>query len=70
MICKDCKDTYPMLFMLKQNVWDKVCEDKEDLLCLECTERRLGRSLTIDDFEPDVKINDLLFFGYRLGKES
>jgi hypothetical protein len=35
-------------------------------LCLPCLEVRLGRSLTIDDFD-DVPINRALRFGYRLG---
>lgn len=54
-ICNDCKQTWPNLFGLHNHVWLSLAAKKE-ILCLECTEKRLGRQLTLEDFK-DVPVN-------------
>lgn len=66
--CKDCKQA-PELFMLNDSLWKKLADDERDMLCLRCCERRLERSLTIDDFNPRPPCNRIIFFAYMLGRE-
>lgn len=50
-------------FMLKDEVWAKVCDTQyistEDVLCRKCTEHYLGRKLTPKDYS-DAPVNDFL----------
>jgi hypothetical protein len=40
------------------------------LLCFDCLERRLGRPLTVDDFDLDLIVNEPIRLGMRLGASS
>jgi hypothetical protein len=44
------------LYMLRDAVWDSAAF-ADEMLCVGCFERRLGRRLVPDDFYPDVPIN-------------
>ncbi len=66
--CKDCRQVSE-LFMLNDSLWRKLSDDKKDTLCLNCCERGLERSLTIDDFNLDTPCNRVIFFAYMLGRE-
>jgi hypothetical protein len=39
-------------------------------LCFECLEQRLGRSLTIEDFDLQIPVNLGVRLGFELGKSS
>lgn len=52
-----CKPDCPML---KHEVWDSIMP-KDSLLCIYCTERMLGRRLTLDDLMPCVA-NNFVFY--------
>jgi hypothetical protein len=41
---------------------------KRDECHIDCLSERLGRELTISDFDPEAPINRMLFFGYRMGR--
>jgi hypothetical protein len=55
--CKDCYIIRPRLFMLKDELWERVCDNIEDILCMGCVIKRLCRNLTLDDFKPNVEVN-------------
>lgn len=40
------------------------------LLCCDCLEKRLGRELTIADFDLRIPVNTGIAFGFRLGKKT
>lgn len=46
-ICQDC-DNLPDCPMLEDEVWYKIAS-RSDLLCIHCTEVRLGRPLEVTD---------------------
>lgn len=62
--CLDCKvntriiDEYYTLF---DRVWLTANPACDGMLCIGCLETRLGRTLTSDDFRPEVPINMLEF---------
>jgi superfamily II helicase len=53
-------------YMLRDEVWTCVMRRKNDRICIECAEKRLGRDLTIDDFK-QVPVNKSVFHAYRMG---
>lgn len=56
-VFKDPKD----YFMLKDELWDEVCNNdyisKDFVLCLDCTEKILGRKITSEDLNPKAACN-------------
>lgn len=50
-------------FMLKDEVWDEVCDNgyvrRTHVLCKKCTEYWLGRKLTLEDYN-DAPVNDFI----------
>ena len=40
------------------------------LLCFNCLKKRLGRPLTVDDFDLDIIINDGIKLGVKLGLQA
>ncbi len=79
--CVDCgaEDRY----MLVDAVWRKAFPDYHEVrrrrleedptvftnLCMMCVEKRLGRTLTINDFV-EYPINKNIFWGYRLAMDK
>lgn len=47
-LCDDCQERTWWMYMVNDDVWMEHARIDE-LLCYECFEKRLGRSLTIDD---------------------
>lgn len=70
--CADCNEKYPILFRLNDPLWLQVAgnDTKYILLCLNCTETRLGRSFELKDFDVKAPVNDLLFKGYLIRKQE
>lgn len=66
--CNNCgKDVFDRpedYFMLKNEVWNEVCEklpcNTSYVLCKKCTEDALGRELTPEDYT-DAPVNDHIF---------
>lgn len=58
-ICEDC-NLEPDAPMLKHELWQSIAP-KEALLCCLCTERRLGRRMTVDDLLPRSIFNAGIF---------
>jgi len=58
MPCKDCGirvvwlDPYNNMVMLKDELWEEVCDKKSDKICDTCIEKRMGRKIRIKDFKP------------------
>jgi hypothetical protein len=48
-ICKDCNQENPEPFVIDVDIWLDVAKT-EELLCLDCFEKRLGRACVKDDF--------------------
>lgn len=68
--CANCKEECPTLFMLKNDVWYSIQGiDHKQVYCLKCTQNALGRELTVKDFPLDVPLNDLFWWGFKLGKK-
>jgi hypothetical protein len=55
-LCKDCKKENPDQFMAKDSIWLSVARDDE-ILCLDCFQKRLNRELTPEDFPWDMPLN-------------
>ena len=79
--CRDCGKRGG-LYMLKTKVWLKIWptyyEDMENIidpdlrhgmLCIECAEKRFGRSFKPGDFMPGVPCNDVIFYAFRSNKK-
>ncbi len=55
LICKDCLTEIfadVNMVMLKDELWKSICDHDSDALCDKCMEKRMGRSIGIDDFKP------------------
>jgi hypothetical protein len=52
LVCDLCHNL-PDAPMLKDSVWVEIAS-KRTLLCLDCTERLLGRSITLDDLNDSL----------------
>lgn len=58
MPCKDCEirviwlNPYKNMVMLKDELWKEVCDEKSDLLCDKCIEKRMGRIIRLKDLKP------------------
>lgn len=70
--CVSCMCHDPIGFMLEDFIWNKIAKHKKDILCLNCTRKRIkkkfGRNPQLLDFT-DSDINFPIFFGYNLGLE-
>lgn len=67
--CQDCEADMPECYMVRNDVWEDAGMPRAGHLCLECLPKRLGRSLTIDDFT-DAPINKMIHIGYQLGRRE
>jgi site-specific DNA recombinase len=59
-LCLDCgADTSAIgeYYMLRDTVWKSINSQGEGMLCLDCAEKRLGRTLTPADFMP-AEVNE------------
>ena len=54
-ICGQCLEDWPIMIILKENLWLSIAE-KQEFLCKGCIEERLGRPLTGWDLM-DVPVN-------------
>ena len=68
--CARCGVTPPEgNYMVHDHVWREAMGDnKAGFLCLDCLEIKLGRKLRLKDFQPELPVNDEIFFGYEMGK--
>ena len=64
--CMDCGKPTIDEYMLKHEVWRSVVHTP-GILCFYCIQKRLGRSLVIEDFMPNLPINRGIFLGYLIG---
>ena len=51
MECWNCKQPYPKLFVIKDDLWVWHIPGP-DLLCFSCAEKALGRPFQAEDFKP------------------
>ena len=49
--CDDCGTEYMEQFSLDHALWGQIA-GKREILCLPCTEKRLGRKVTLKDLNP------------------
>ena len=55
LICKDCRIEIFAdinMVMIKDYLWENICDSTEDALCDNCMEKRLGWKITHKDFKP------------------
>lgn len=68
--CIDCGKKWPEGFKLDDDVWDLIAEKKETL-CIKCANKRHVAlhdvDLHKDDFNYEAPINQMFWYGYRLG---
>lgn len=67
--CAECGQPELEGYKARDSVWLQAMPTKKGFLHLECLAQKLGRQLTIDDFEPDLPINQGLFVGFRIGAQ-
>ncbi len=71
--CAGCGNTCGQDYMVKPEVWEASGTGYHDgVLHLACLAKKLGRPLTIDDFETHkcfFTVNATFFLGVELGKE-
>lgn len=49
-ICKkDCFSDSKDYYMLKDQIWQKIHPKKSGMLCMDCAEKKLGRTLKMED---------------------
>jgi hypothetical protein len=69
--CHDCGEDWPEFFRVHNAVWkEAVGAEWRLILCVSCLEERLGRRLTIADFDAKAPVNEMLFYGYTLRKNA
>ncbi len=60
--CKDCRVEISVdvnMVMLKDNLWLSIA-NKEDALCDNCIEAKIGRPIVENDFKtPDIPCNEM-----------
>ena len=56
-ICEQCLEEWPIMIMLKKDLWLSIAK-KEEFLCKGCIEERLDRCLTGWDLQ-DVPVNHM-----------
>lgn len=65
--CMDCLEVYPEFFMVKDTIWYQVFRRPDSgIICWDCFEVRLGRSLRMDDLSHS-RLNQMIRKGYDLG---
>jgi hypothetical protein len=69
--CHDCKENLSDLFALKDDLWNQISPfpNGRGLLCLPCTQKRVGRPLSPGDFKL-VPANQALLLMWDLGVQS
>lgn len=69
--CALCGRNVYDTYMVNDEVWrEAMPRNKRGFLHLPCLEKKLGWRLTVDDFPPELPINEVLLFGYRLTKRG
>lgn len=66
--CGDCNAPHPAMFKVSDELWLSVAE-KRELLCAACFEKRLGRSLHLDDLVK-CPLNDTALLGAALARRG
>ncbi len=59
--CKDCGIEIfadVNMVMIKDYLWEQICDKTEDNICDECIEKRMGRNIQMKDFK-DTDIGDI-----------
>jgi len=67
--CVVCRAATLDFYIVRKEILE-AAHMEEGYLCLECLEERLGRELTLSDFDTSAPLNRLLIFGYRLGRRA
>lgn len=63
LMCKDCPAEIFVdvnMVMIKDSLWAKICDKKEDAYCDRCMEKRLGRKIIIADFKNSTMGMDII----------
>jgi len=69
--CLVCGEQAYEDYMVLPEVWKDEARFMRGVCHLTCLEERLGRPLTVEDFDLNIPINRVLAFGYRMkGKTS
>lgn len=66
--CVDCGGTVEC-YMVHDDLWHEAFYNKRELACIPCLEKRLQRSLKIEDFTTCLA-NVNLFRAYRMGLDA
>lgn len=56
--CKDCKLSWPLPIMLNDDLWASICDDKEDVICFVCMEKRMGRYIRVGDLKSGLPLSE------------
>jgi uncharacterized protein YbaR (Trm112 family) len=54
-VCKDCHLIFycndGMMVMLRDDLWQKICDNFSDTICVNCIEKRLNRTIENEDYK-------------------
>ena len=48
--CDKCNGDFEMV-MIKNHLWESICETYEEIICDKCIEKRLGRRIEFNDLK-------------------
>ena len=57
-------------YMVHDEVWKEAALRRDESCCLPCLSEKLGRALTIDDFDAKKPMNRPVIFGYRMARRE
>lgn len=67
--CDDCNIKSPPQFFLNDALWESLNIPKKTVLCLNCTEKRLGREIIVNDLK-ETYGNEQIFLGILIGSRE
>jgi len=57
-------------YLVRNETWKAAGLGTNDYCHIDCLSKKLGRDLTMADFDPSVPLNRLLVFGYLMGRRA
>lgn len=67
--CKECQRWPCLMLMLKDSIWEQICENTKDYLCFSCMERKLDRPITLSDLK-ECNLSREFLLGAIIGRQT
>ena len=63
--CIDCSEKIISLFMVNDYIWNIITNHSKDMICFNCSQKRLGRNITYYDLK-DTGITKNMLLGLKI----